>query len=411
MKFANYFFNARTVNNLGDNMQIIAIDELYKSMGIPKNEIIYINTQELATYNGEYVILPVTMPLADYRVGGISGRFSQHIIPVFLGFTTVKDNLLPEEIAYFNRMAPIGCRDERTLTTLRNYGIKSYLHGCITATLPLRNMNKSYSKVFIVDAPKKIERFIPDYIMKKAVHKTHIHENLKEDPKQLMQQYYDEYKNKASLVITSRLHCALPCLAAGIPVILAKSGSAITYRFSWLEKLIKIYTEPEFKKIKWDQQPVLFEKHKKRVKNLNIKRLKQTYDEYSEILDLSLYYETREHKSYIVDECKTLIEFINKNWTNKNKKYKYSIWGLTQIGEYIVSYINKNYPNAKLCHVYDSFRKEKFYDIISENPNNISNYPDETIIVATNTIISAAEKMRVKKGNEKLKFAYAKIIS
>jgi len=410
MKFANYSFSARGVNNLGDNMQIIAIDELYKSMGIPKNDILYINTNDLATYDGEYVVLPVTMPLVDYRVGGISGRFSQRIIPVFLGLTMVKDTLSSEEITYLNKMAPIGCRDERTLNIMRRYGIKSYLHGCITTTLPLRNLDKNYNKVFIVDVSKEIKEFIPDYLIKKAVYKTHMHENLKEDPKELMQQYYDEYKNEASLVITSLLHCAIPCIAAGIPVILAKSGKAISYRFAWLEKLTKIYTGPEFEDINWNPQPILFEEHKKRVIDITIKRLWQTYNEYSDIFDLSLYYETRERKLYINDACQTLIEYVDKNWTNKKGKYKYSIWGLTQIGEYMVSYINKKYPHAKLCHVYDTFRKEEFCGIKSEHPNAIINYPDETVIVATNGAVDAAKKILTKKGNEKIKFAYVKII-
>jgi len=75
MKFANYTFNARGVNNLGDNMQIIAIDTIYENMGIPKEEIVYIDKNETGSYQGEYVILPVTMPLVDYTEGGISGRF------------------------------------------------------------------------------------------------------------------------------------------------------------------------------------------------------------------------------------------------------------------------------------------------------------------------------------------------
>ncbi|OIP19490.1 MAG: hypothetical protein AUK51_01370 [Comamonadaceae bacterium CG2_30_59_20] len=391
-------------------MQIIAIDELYKSMGILEDEIIYIDTNNLATYDGEYVVLPVTMPLVDYRTGGISGRFSQRIVPVFLGFTMVKDTLLPEEVAYFNRMAPIGCRDERTLNTLRNYGIKSYLHGCITATFPLRDMSKKYDKVYIVDAPKEIEKFIPNHLLNKAVRKTHMHEGLKEEPKQLMQQYYDEYKNEAALVITSLLHCALPCIAAGIPVILLKSADAVTYRFAWLEKLTKIYTGPEFKEINWNQQPVLFEEHKNRVKNLTIKRLRQAHDEYSEIFDLSLYYEIRERKHYINDACQTLVEYIDKNWINKYEEYNYSIWGLTQIGEYMISYINKNYPNAKLCHVYDSYRKEGLSGIVSEHPDMIKKFPDELVLVATNGAVGAAEIMRKLEGNENLKFAYMKIV-
>jgi len=271
-------------------------------------------------------------------------------------------------------------------------------------------MSKKYDKVYIVDAPKEIEKFIPNHLLNKAVRKTHMHEGLKEEPKQLMQQYYDEYKNEAALVITSLLHCALPCIAAGIPVILLKSADAVTYRFAWLEKLTKIYTGPEFKEINWNQQPVLFEEHKNRVKNLTIKRLRQAHDEYSEIFDLSLYYEIRERKHYINDACQTLVEYIDKNWINKYEEYNYSIWGLTQIGEYMISYINKNYPNAKLCHVYDSYRKEGLSGIVSEHPDMIKKFPDELVLVATNGAVGAAEIMRKLEGNENLKFAYMKIV-
>lgn len=41
MKYANYKFYARGVNNLGDNMQLIAIDSIYEQMVIPKEDIIY----------------------------------------------------------------------------------------------------------------------------------------------------------------------------------------------------------------------------------------------------------------------------------------------------------------------------------------------------------------------------------
>ena len=42
MKFANLKFNARGINNIGDNLQLIAIDNIYKEMGIDLNDIIYI---------------------------------------------------------------------------------------------------------------------------------------------------------------------------------------------------------------------------------------------------------------------------------------------------------------------------------------------------------------------------------
>lgn len=410
MKFANYKFYAKGINNLGDNIQIIALDYLYETMGIPKEDIIYIDTNELPIYEGEYVVLPVTMPLVNFTPNGIAGRFSDRIIPVFLGFTMVKDSLLPEEVEYLKRFSPIGCRDERTLTTVRNYGIESYLHGCITSTLPGRDKEGSFDKVIMVDAPTGIEKFIPDNLKSKLVYRTHMHENLKADPKELMIEYYKEYKESACLIITSLLHCSVPCIAAGIPVILAKGDKAVSYRFSWLEKLIHIYTLDEFDQINWNAQPIMYDEHKQRVEALTIKRLQDTFEKYYEILDLSYFYEMRQRKEYINDACKEIIDFIDTNWKDVNKEYKYAIWGLTQVGEYIYSYIQEKYKNAELCHVYDTYKQEKMCGLVSQHPQNIPNFKDELIIVATNGAINDVTKMKQQKGNEDLVFTSWNIV-
>ncbi len=382
MKFANYKFNARGVNNLGDNMQIIALDYIYDQMGIPKEDIVYIDKNELNNYRGEYVILPVSMPLVDYVESGISGRFSEHIIPVFLGLTMVVDTLSEKEVNYYRRFEPIGCRDERTLNTLRNHGIDSYLHGCITATLPKRQVSKQYNKVFIVDVSEDLIKHIPDKLRKDAVFLTHMHEETN-DPKQLMQQYYERYKNEAKLVITSLLHCSVPCMAAGIPVVLAKTQ--VSYRFAWLEKLIRIYDAGEFNSIDWDPLPIEYESHKKRLLEITIGRLEDAYNKYKNILDLSWYYENRNKKEYIIDAFESIKNYIDRKFIDKNSNFQYSIWGLTQISILTVEYISKNYPNAKLMHVYDAYRRVIFEGIMSESPKEIYNNPDEIIFVTTHS--------------------------
>ena len=55
---------------------------------------------------------------------------------------------------------------------------------------------------------------------------------------------YQEYQDNASLIITSLLHISTPCVAYGIPVILARD--LISYRFSWLDKLLPIYSENDY---------------------------------------------------------------------------------------------------------------------------------------------------------------------
>ncbi|QSX07151.1 polysaccharide pyruvyl transferase family protein [Sedimentibacter sp. zth1] len=389
MKYANYIFNARGVNNLGDNMQIITIDKIYEYMKIPKEDIIYIDKNKTGTYNGEYVILPVSMPLIDYVEGGICNRFSDHIIPVFIGLTLAKDSLLPQEVSYLKKYEPIGCRDERTLSTVRAYGIDSYLHGCITALLPKRENNDG-EKVFIVDVCDELLEFIPEDIKKDAIYLSHMHAEHIEDPKYMAMEYYEKYKNDARLVITSLLHCSVPCMAAGIPVVLAKKY--ISYRFGWLDKLLPIYNINNFKDIDWNPQTIEYEEHKKIIMDITIDRLRNTFNKYSKVCDLSWFYEDRQKNEYIVDAFESIKQFIDSKFIDKDFPYEYSIWGLTQMSELTVSYIRKKCPNAILKHVYDKYKRVYFAGKISQNPEKIVDNPNEIIIVTTN----GAKKMALE---------------
>ncbi len=408
MRFANYRFNAKGVNNLGDNMQILAIDEIYKSMGIDLNEVVYIPTDQLDSYDGEYVVLPVTMPLVDYRERGIAGRFSPRIIPVFLGLTMVKDTLEHEEVAYYKRFEPIGCRDERTLQTMRSYQIQSYLHGCITVTLPRREFEPENGKVYIVDVDQTMLERIPTTLREQAVFRTHLITEKLADPKAVMQERYQDYCRNANLVITSLLHCSVPCVAAGIPVILLKK--AVSYRMAWLEKLLPIYTPDRLNEIDWSPKPVEMEAHKKQVLELTVRRLQETYEKNAPMYDLSYFYEDRERSVYINDACDSLKRFVDENWTDRNAFFSYSVWGLTQISEWLVDYISSRYPNAQLCHAYDAYRRVQFKGLTSESPDMIIDRREETVFVTTNGAEKAARELFQKIGKPAGTYAYMKVV-
>lgn len=408
MKFANYKFNGASMNNIGDNMQIIAVDYLYSQMGINKEDIVYIDKNDLPTYNGEYVILPVNMPLIDYRPGGICGWFSPKIIPAFLGLTLAKDTLLKEEVEYYKRFEPIGCRDERTMQTLRAYGIMAYLNGCITAALPKREINEKQNKIFIVDVSDKLMEYIPEEIKKEAVYVTHFYPGNLPDPKKVMQETYDRYKNEAKLVITSLLHCSSPCMAAGIPVVLAKEKCS--YRMGWLDKLIPIYTENNFKDINWDPKPVEYEEHKKKILEVAIARLNELYGKYHLQCELSDFYENRSRCEYVVDAFESLKNYIDTNWCDYGKEYRYAVWGLTQMSELTHSYIQKKYPNAKLCHVYDKYKTVDFHGILSQSPENIKEFADETIFVTTTAATKEAKALFEQIGKPITTAAFVDII-
>ncbi len=385
MKYANYFLKSNYFNSLGDQIQILSIDYLYKCMGIPKSEIVYINKNDLWKYDGEPVILPVTMPLVEWRENGLAGMFSKQITPVYLGLTLAKDMLTPIEIKYLKKFAPVGCRDERTYNTMQKYGINSYVGGCITILLPQRRSKGS--KVFIVEPPNELLPFIPNDIKENAVFCMHNLYGSCDDPLLLAKQQLEAYAADAKLVITSLLHSAMPCMAMGIPVILARN--LVSYRFAWVEALHKIYTPDEYHLIDWNPTSIYYPEHKELVMRMVTKRLQGDYDE-SITKKVHSFYMNREKKNYVVDAFLPLKEFIDNNWKDKSGSYKYSIWGLTQMSELTFGYISQNYPNAELCHVYDNLKSGNFFGVKIEKSDQIINHKDETVFVTSEGATAAA---------------------
>jgi len=170
---------------------------------------------------------------------------SESIIPVFYGFhiRTTPFNLeyfmKPEVIDYLRKHEPIGCRDRHTLQLLQNKGVNAFLSHCLTLTFPKREKEPSHGRIFLVDAN---EIPLPKRIRKNCVKLTHIVSELYGDEikTKMAQKLLEIYKNEAKLVITTRIHCALPCIAMGIPVIFF--GDPDDHRISILKDLnITIY--------------------------------------------------------------------------------------------------------------------------------------------------------------------------
>jgi hypothetical protein len=378
MKFANLRFKSKSINNIGDNMQLMAIDYIYETMGVPQSEIVYIDKDKLDDYEGDYVVLPISMPLSDYSNEGMASRFSRYIIPVFLGLTLAKNTLSSREIDYYRNYQPIGCRDQKTLDLLRSYNLLAYLHGCITATLPLREPSDAqYNCVYLVDPEISVLDFMPRDLLDSSTTLSHSHRG---DicPRSLMQEYYNKYKNSASLVVTSLLHCAVPCMAAGIPVILARKS--ISYRFGWLERLMPIYEPKSFANIDWYPSPILYEDHKQRLLQVSINRINEAFSKHNDAYNLSRFYEERPRKEYVNDAFEPIKASIDRVFSQSGVTLNYAIWGLTQISEIVFDYITQHYPTANLKSVYDSYKSFSFCGLTTLSPDLISLDRNEIII-------------------------------
>lgn len=246
--------------NLGDYVQYQGVIELYEQIGIPKADIVRINIYDLPFYEGEDILVPMNNFFYDEYCTMFPP--SPNIHPIFFGF-----HVSPPEISrifdyvdYFKLFEPIGCRDYATCETLRRRGVDAYVSGCASLALPTRP-DGDYETVFLVDVRPDLLKYIPPALAEKAVRVNHL-ELLREYPpdpaeirrlEEMSQAVYSRYANEAALVITSRLHAAVPCAGMGIPVALT-SGSATspddTHRYSWAYELLPVFRAEDLARLR-----------------------------------------------------------------------------------------------------------------------------------------------------------------
>ncbi|GGX27157.1 polysaccharide pyruvyl transferase family protein [Aquimarina muelleri] len=236
--------------NVGDNIQSLAAKQF-----LPRVDT-FLNREKLGEYKGD----PVKLIMNGWFTHNIHNWVpSEDIDPVFVSFhmnNTAAPAMLSEKgIAYLKKHQPIGCRDQFTADTLKAKGIDAYFTGCLTLTLDSYKVadEERGEDIYIVDPlysyprPEKIF-YNTKYTVKNILNGTafqlgkknkHLKNFISEDVLNSAEfinqeppsnQLNDEQKfemaeallhkyAKAKLVITSRIHCALPCLALGTPVI------------------------------------------------------------------------------------------------------------------------------------------------------------------------------------------------
>ncbi|MBP3285044.1 MAG: polysaccharide pyruvyl transferase family protein [Clostridia bacterium] len=369
--------------NIGDYLQFLTIKFLLDRLGVSKEDICEISMPELLEYDGEELILPLNYSIFDEHFMK-DGKFAlpAKITPVFLACTLQTFGLNGEKlledkdnVAYLKRFEPIGCRDEYTKDVLTRFGILSYLTGCLTATLPLRTTNKA-KKVFFVDAPYLLKKHIPSELLKDCEFMTqqyYFSSDYFSSPKKIFEfvkKQYERYAEEGALMVTSRLHVASPCMAMGIPVILAKDK--IDYRFAWLDKYIPLYSYEEYDKIDWNPASIDYEAEKELLILVALKRLKDVHCT-AGIEEVDRYYQERNRGKYenfyrvALENTYLLDEFAKRNWVGK-EKVEYAFWGATSATEKIYRYICEKYPNAKLVKIIDTYQDVVFHGIRSEKP-------------------------------------------
>lgn len=378
MRYANLIDKTTRMRNYGDDIQIHSIKKLYEYMGVNYDEVVRITLDELFNYNGkDYLIVPINFIFCGMH----NKKISEKIIPIFLGISLLGTHEIEE--FRMREFQPIGCRDQHTLELLRSNGLEAYLNGCLSLTLPKRKDDINAKKIFIVDICDELLSHVPESIKKDAEFVTHVYYNRDVSETESMAMY-ERYQNEAVMVITSRLHCAVPCVAYGIPVVYAPK--VISTRSVWLQNIIPIYDESMYDDIDWNPQTVNIEDLKEKILQNAANRVRETYERVSLRYGISEFFEDYSYDKGMPDDLYFPITYMQENW-QKEETVEYMMWGNTQTAERLYEYISMHYKNAKLVGFIDTYRHIVFHGIESEGLDLLERKKDVMVFV---TPISAS---------------------
>ena len=240
----------RGTNNLGDEIQSIAarqflpnidtfVDRECLSAFAPKD-----NKPRAVILNGWFMHRPERWPpspllwplLVSFHLSrGVFGAGVKTIDPARV--------ILAEGVReYLREHGPVGARDLVTLQLLQTHGVDAYFSGCLTLTLSPRGNRPRQDYVCAVDVSDEIVEAIQMQYpgpIRTASHRDA--ETLGVEARFQKAEGLLELYESAFCVVTTRLHCALPSLALGTPVLFLED-QVDKYRFAGLRDLLHTAT-------------------------------------------------------------------------------------------------------------------------------------------------------------------------
>jgi hypothetical protein len=123
-------------------------------------------------------------------------------------------------VEWLKAHGPVGARDYATRRLLESHGIESHYSGCLTLTLPARLDVQMHGRVVACDLPPALVGELARRTNRPPLVVSHTDTTTSGFAARLdrADALLDLYAG-ARAVVTSRLHCALPCLALGTPVL------------------------------------------------------------------------------------------------------------------------------------------------------------------------------------------------
>lgn len=189
----------------------------------------------------------------------------KNVKPFWIAFHCATPHLLSAAmLEHLKAHEPIGARDLHTLALLRNAGVSAYWSGCLTATLPRYDGPRS-DETLMMDVQRKMVRYVPRAIRRRArKHTNDVKHPVDPAARMELTQQLVERLSKARLVVTSRLHVAIPCAAVGTPCVMVHAKVNSDIRFGGIRgNLFRGYDRFTMAEADWDPKPLDIEPMRK----------------------------------------------------------------------------------------------------------------------------------------------------
>ena len=257
-----------STENLGDHIQIISGLRLLSRLGIRPTLCIDRDDEiqsapGLADEDG-----PVGILLNGwFKTNRAEWPPHPKLAPVIHGFH-IRLFQCPElmsdaSIDFFRRHQPIGCRDAYTESLLRSKGVEAFISNCLSLTLS-RSIGdpETRTDVFVVSRDERIKDYLPKWL---APYTFVSHYSGSRDFTANMtraESLLEAYESRAKLIVTTLLHCALPAIAIGIPVVVfyplndEAAHTSDRERFSSLDGLVRVHRVNEIESVNWNPKPI-----------------------------------------------------------------------------------------------------------------------------------------------------------
>ena len=133
---------------------------------------------------------------------------------------TAADALLADSaLDWLRRHGSVGARDPATERRLRERGVECHHSGCLTLTLQRPDVPRG-DRIVACDLPDRLLAALARRTRQPPIAVSHVdHTTVGVTERMARAQALLDLYAQAKAVVTTRLHCALPCLAMGTPVL------------------------------------------------------------------------------------------------------------------------------------------------------------------------------------------------